>query len=786
MPMAQDETTPPVAYVREDNRRSLAMLRLTLISLLALAITAPPANAQLPQGSVRGTVTDQNSRDPLPGVIVLVVGTTLGTSTDQEGRFILQAVPAGLYALEFRLVGYENRLKTDIQVSPGRVTVVSAGLNERIVEAEGVTVTGGYFGTTDPVSSMSVGFNAEEIRRSPGSANDVSRILLALPSTAKVADNANDLAVRGGSPIENGFYVDGISIPNINHFPVQGSTGGPIGLINIDFIDRVDFLMSGFSASYGDRLSSVVDIGFREGSRDAFYAKAFLSFAGFGATGEGPLPGESGSWLLSVNKSYLQFLVKAIGTGAAPNYGDIQGKLDFRLGPNHTLTVLGIAGQSDIDFDRETSIDLGQRQYGWNENSQVTAGLRWTALWNTRYYSNTAFSYSAARYRIDFNRLTTDQTWIRSDNTDRNLVFRSLHFVQLGGRTRLESGIEAKLGLGEYDTFFASDTNRLGEREPERTIQKRIAAPVGALFATLITGPWERWTLSLGARADHFALSGSATLSPRAAISYGASEDLTLHLRGGVFTQQVPGIVVSGDDKFEKLPLLRSTHVGLGADYMLRPDTKLTVELYSKDYENLPQEPADPTLSVVDQGLFNERFRVYTDLVSTGKALTRGVEIIVQKKMAEGLYGLVSGSYSVSRYRDYNGTWHARVFDNRWIFSVVGGYKPDQSWEFSARWTYAGGPPYTPFDEAASQAANIGIIDQNRIMAARYPDYHSLNLRVDKKFYFSSHLLDVYLSVWNAYNRKNVAGYFWNSTENRVDTQYQWSVLPVVGVEYEF
>ncbi len=132
------------------------------------------------------------------------------------------------------------------------------------------------------------------------------------------------------------------------------------------------------------------------------------------------------------------------------------------------------------------------------------------------------------------------------------------------------------------------------------------------------------------------------------------------------------------------------------------------------------------------------------------------------------------------------GVWRDRVYDNRWIFSVIGGYKPDQDWEYSIRWTYAGGGPYTPFDQQASTAANIGIIDQSRINAERYPDYHSLNLRVDRKFYFSSNMLDIYLSVWNAYNRKNVAGYFWNATENRQDTQYQWTVLPVLGVEYEF
>jgi hypothetical protein len=257
-------------------------------------------------------------------------------------------------------------------------------------------------------------------------------------------------------------------------------------------------------------------------------------------------------------------------------------------------------------------------------------------------------------------------------------------------------------------------------------------------------------------------------------------------MRGGLFTQQIPLIVVAGKEEFEGLPAMRAYHASIGADYMLRPDTKLTVEAYAKEYRGLPLDAGDPTLSVVDDGLFNQRFRVYDDLSGKGEAYTRGIEFMIQRKMSDGIYGLASGSYSRSRYSDVFGVWRDRVYDNRWIFSVIGGYKPDQHWEYSIRWTYAGGGPYTPFDQQASTAANIGIIDQNLVNTERYPDYHSLNLRVDRKFYFSSHMLDIYLSVWNAYNHKNVAGYFWNATENRQDTQYQWSVLPVLGVEYEF
>jgi len=268
-------------------------------------------------------------------------------------------------------------------------------------------------------------------------------------------------------------------------------------------------------------------------------------------------------------------------------------------------------------------------------------------------------------------------------------------------------------------------------------------------------------------------------------VTYAVNGVLTLKANAGIVHQELPLIVLSAGD-FSGLAQPEARHAGVGLEYRLTADTRLTLEGYVKEYRSLLVDPNDPTLSVVDQAVFNQRFTMHERLENSGRAETRGIEIMLQKKMAEQFYGLVSASLFSSTYRDGRGTWRNRMFDNRFIFSVIGGYKPEGDWEYGIRWAYAGGAPYTPFDVAASTKATSGIIDQSRILGVRYPAYHSMNLRVDKKFYFERSMLDVDLSVWNAYNRKNVAGYFWNATENRPDTQYQWSTLPVVGVEYEF
>jgi len=173
-------------------------------------------------------------------------------------------------------------------------------------------------------------------------------------------------------------------------------------------------------------------------------------------------------------------------------------------------------------------------------------------------------------------------------------------------------------------------------------------------------------------------------------------------------------------------------------------------------------------------------------LTDESKALAQGVEIILQKKLAADFYGLASAAVFRTRYRDGFGVWRDRVIDNRFLFSVEGGYKPNQSWEFSAHWIFADGVPYTPFDLAASTPLNRAVLNDQRLNSERYPDYHSLNVRCDRRFNFRDTNLIAYLSVWNAYNHKNVAQYFWNQVRNEPDVIYQWNLLLVIGLEYEF
>jgi hypothetical protein len=215
---------------------------------------------------------------------------------------------------------------------------------------------------------------------------------------------------------------------------------------------------------------------------------------------------------------------------------------------------------------------------------------------------------------------------------------------------------------------------------------------------------------------------------------------------------------------------------------LILENTKLTAEIYQKDYNGFPSDPKQPGFFIIDELFYNYGFFTYhEELNNNGKAFTKGIELTVQKKLAIDFYGLTSISYSKARYSDQKGVWRARVYDNRIVFSIEGGYKPNNEWEISTRWIFAGGAPYTPFDLKLSRDKNRGILDKKKINQTRYPDYHSLNLRVDRRFHYNNSNLIFYLSVWNIYNRKNIASYYWKEKENNQDVIYQWGALP-----YEF
>lgn len=738
-------------------------------------------------GKISGIVIDKVTKQPLIGTNVLISDTYLGSSTDNEGNFTISEIPTGDYQIEFRYIGYQALIKTDIIVRPGRITRINAELTETVMEGETVIVQAAYFQKEEDAPVSSINFSNEEIRRAPGSAGDISRVLNAVPGVAQQSDQFNDLMVRGGSPIENGYYLDNIPIPNINHFPVLGATGGAIGILNTDFISNVNFYTGGFSSAYGDRLSSIMDIEYREGARESINWQIDFNFSGFGGQGEGPIFGEKGSWLLSAKRSYLDIIQKAIQTeGETPRFGDIQGKFSYDINPQNKITTLFIyapSSRADVKADAE---EEGRTWYTENwEALQNTVGINWRYLWSKKGYSNTSISFNQTN-GDGIDRFLPGEAVKRSNSyTEGAYTFRNRNSYKFDKLHKLDFGFEAKTMFVEYDYFFAADTNELGYLSPELSIKKDYNSQQFSAFGSFIWNPFPWLTTTIGLRGDYSDFNDLFNLSPRISTSWNVNKQLTLNFSRGEFYQSVPLFLISQSKSNEDLKNLRSTHSIAGLDYMLSEDTKMTLEIYSKEYTDFPLSKAYPYLFVLDQGTNWQSFSSYGELESIGESWSRGIDLLIQKKMASDFYGIMGISYFRSRYKDYNDKARDRQFDNKFLFNVIGGYKPNNTWEASIRWNYAGGQPYTPFDMDKSREFTKGIYDLSKVNAERMPVYHSLNFRIDRRFHMRESSVVAYLSVWNLYNRKNIALYLWDEDKNDVKTFYQWSFLPIIGIEYE-
>ncbi|HPR18788.1 MAG TPA: carboxypeptidase-like regulatory domain-containing protein, partial [Candidatus Cloacimonadota bacterium] len=353
------------------------MKKIIFILICLLIFTQLPAAEKL-TGNLMGRVISIENDYPLNNVSVIIVELEQGVYTNEKGQYHFYDIPVGNYTVSFQLISYKPQAKTDVIVRSDRTTFINGELTRQSIRIEGISAEIGYFDEAEEETTSTISFSNEEIRRAPGSAGDVSRILLSLPGVAKVNDQSNNLIVRGGNPMENTFFIDNIEIPNINHFPQQGSSGGPIGILNVDFIEDVTFSTGGFSALYGDKLSSIMEIDFRDGNPNEYEGQLDFSWMGFGGIVEGPLS-KKGSMMLAIKRSYLKYLIDVIdmGTSATPEYGDIQAKITYEFNPFQKLTFLAVYADDHNSPDQEDAQENQMTHYGNQDLYQGTWGMNW-------------------------------------------------------------------------------------------------------------------------------------------------------------------------------------------------------------------------------------------------------------------------------------------------------------------------------------------------------------------------------------------------------------------------
>jgi len=725
-------------------------------------------------GVIKGKILDYETQQPLENVIVTIQGTDHKAQSGSDGRYSISNVTVGHYVLEFIFEGYYSDSRTDVIVRSNRTTFLN--LNMLVVRslAEEVSVTADYFPATPdkPVSQMQI--NAEELRRDAGSAGDTSRALYSVPGIVKADDEANDLIVRGGSPAENGFYIDNIFVPNINHFPQWGASGGNISMLNIDFIERLDIYTGGFDASYGNRLSSIIDIGYREGNRERIESQVNLSIIGYGAQLEGPFPGKKGSWMISANRSYLDLISEALGSSGLSKYHDIQSKLTYDIDSGNRLSLLAIYGHSQTDYELEDMREEGDDSFGNERYDEVSVGLNWRHLWGEIGYSDTALSYSSIKGIEDYFMTEDGSLFDTAGYRQEWLTFRNLNQIQFSRSHQVKFGFEVQ------QTKFRSY-----DSQPEPLPNHK--GTFASAFLTYVVYPFSNFSLSSGLRLDYIPFSERTHISPRFSFSWSLTNRLSLNGAFGLFYQQMPIFLIKQDPGNLTLKDPKARHLILGFKYLLGQSTQITLEAYDKHYSNFPMYPGYPYYFLIDSvSGDDDMFGTFGGLVDLGMAFSRGIELTLQKKLSKNFYGLINLTYYRAKYRDLFGEWRNRMYDNRYIFCVSGGYKPNRFWELNIRWTVMGNRAFTTVNEEKSRQYGYPYVELDNIMAGHMKRYNNLSLRVDKRFYFKKTNLVLYAGALNILGTENELYKFWSSRDSAYIAEYMWGRIPYIGFEFEF
>lgn len=786
------------------------VLFLLLLGLLT-TVSAQPTHR------IKGTVIDKASRQPLEFINVLVLGLGRGGVTDAEGHFNIGEVPPGIYRLQASAVGYKTILTPEYIVSTKDLTI-QIETEENLTELEGVTVTASPF-RRDPESPVGLRvIGLQEIEKSPGANRDISRIVQSYPGVAfSPAGYRNDLIVRGGSPSENRFYLDGVEIPNINHFSTQGASGGPVGIINADLIREVNFYTGAFPTDRGNAMSSVLDFKLRDGDMERNSLKATLGASEVSLASNGHI-GKKTSYLVSVRQSYLQFLFDMLGLPFLPTFTDAQFKLKTRFNANNELTILGLGGIDNMKLN--TKLDGEKAEYILSylpkiQQETFTLGAVY------RHYAGIHVQSVVVSHSYLNNRNTK---YLNNDESSADNLSLKLRSVEQETKFRIKNTST----FGNWKINFGAN---LDYSQYTNTTFQRVYIDEGRTFDYhTYLGMWrwgifgtinyattdERFTASLGVRtnANNFSsgMKGMGDqLSPRLSLSYRLTDGLYLSGNAGLYYQLPPYTGLGFKDNNgawvnKYLRYMSVSQESLGLSWHPGNTFELSAEGFYKQYDKIPFSIADGIPLACkgnDYGVIGNEA-----LSSTAQGRAYGIEILMKWLIAKKLNLASSFTLFKSEYRNNKQSEYiASAWDNRYIFNMSGTYNFPHNWSLGMKISCIGGAPYTPYDVEKSSlvtawnAQGRPYYDYTKYNTGRLPAFGQLDVRVDKTFYLKRCMLGFYIDLQNVTNSKfkqpdilMSTGVIENPSAPMAEQRYKMkyitqksgTLMPTLGITFEY
>jgi len=724
-------------------------------------------------GVIKGRIYNLKTNKGIPFATVQIWGTTIGAVTDYDGNFLFTGVKPGYVELRASSIGFKPFISSAILVTNSNQVNIEIPLEENIVGIGEVVIKASPFvkKVESPVSVRIIGI--DEIEKNPGGNRDISKVIQSFPGVASTPAFRNDVIVRGGGPNENRFYIDNIEIPYLNHFSTQGASGGPVGIINVDFVQSVDFISAAFPASKGNVLSSVLNFTFIDGNSEKLKYRATVGASDLGLTLDGPV-GENSTLLISARRSYLQFLFNALGLPFLPNYTDFQFKYRVRLDEKNELSFIGLGAKDDFRLNLKANETEYQRYIldyiPVQEQYSYTTGIVFkhfrkggfdTWVLSRNYLNNSQYKY-AGNVEADTNKVLD---YLSGEGEIKTRFERTV----IG-----DKGLRISFGTGYEYAHYRNSTFRLiytglGENEINYYTNLKLGK-FNAFGQVSKSYFYEKLRLSFGIRTDFNSWSKTMSnpfsqLSPRFSASYSLSDKLNFNFNVGRYFQLPPYTALgysnsTGEflNKDNDLKYIQSDHIVAGLELIPMENIQITVEGFYKNYSKYPFSVRDQvplSSKSTGYGIFGDE-----ELISVSDGRAYGVELLGRLRDLKQINLVFSYTFVRSEFKAQNSVWIPSSWDNRHLFNITATKKFNKNWDFGFKWRYVGGAPYTPYDleksslKVAWDLQGQGYLDYSRFNAERLKAFHQLDLRIDKQFFLKGWSLMLYADVQNVYNHK--------------------------------
>jgi hypothetical protein len=755
--------------------------------------------------SIRGTVVDQILQAPVAGATVSIPGINRTVVTDVNGNFRFIDVPVGQHLLRISYVGFKEATLDNIAVNTGKETVLTIPLEINIVSQKEVVIRANSK-KNKPLNEMSAvsarAFTVEETQKYAAAVNDPLRMATGFAGVIAINDGSNDIVIRGNAPTGLLWRMEGVDIPNPNHFSSVGSSGGGISILSAQLLSNSDFITGAFAAEYGNALSGVFDLKLRKGNNERREYTVQAGLLGLNAAAEGPLGKYyKGSFLINYRYSTLA-LLKKIGVDivdGSTNFQDLSYNFYLPTKKAGTFTVFGFGGLSDqkTDIEKDSSKwnELSDRYPSVYRSNTGATGITHGILLGekTSIKSAAAVSYTSTGYDEDFieNNLSTSKSYKDDYKTTRWTISTSLNH-KFNNKNVVRAG--AIVNFIQFNYYQRSRENPYAPLiEVINTTGKTQTLQA---FAQWQYKPTNNISFNAGLHYLKLLYNNSFSVEPRASVKWDVSRRNSFAFGYGLHSQVQPLGVYFAQEMINgvlthpnsQLDLSKSHHFVLSNNFLLSKNLRLKTEVYYQHLFNVPVSTSDTntfsTLNILGD-------YVTDPLVNKGKGHNYGIEISLEKYLANNFYYMISNSLYQSKYTASDGIERDTRFNGKYANTIVAGkdyVSSDKLRTFglNIKTIFAGGFRSTPLDLAKSQQQGYAVYRLKEAYTIQNPAYFRADLRVSMKWNRKRFTSTLSLDIQNLTNRKNLYNQTYDHLKKTIVNNYQTGLIPILNYKIEF